>query len=261
MSTLIDQEKLLDNIINISYQAGRAILEIYHTPFFDVSFKEDSSPITQADTLATDLICAALTKLTPNIPIVCEEIENKSINGNVFWLVDPLDGTKEFINRNDEFTVNIALIENNLPVLGIVYVPALNLLYGGIVGEGAFKELEGQRLPIHVQSTTTSEMIVVCSRSHGDLEQIKTFLPSFVKSSFLAVGSSLKFCKVAEGSAHLYPRLGRTMEWDTAAGQAILMAAGGCVTSLAGDTLIYGKKNFENPHFIASPAIGFLNNV
>ena len=255
---IIDPENLMTGIMSIAYKAGQAILEIYHSPF-TVSFKEDASPLTEADTTAQDLIYLALKELTPHISIVSEEIENPEINANIFWLVDPLDGTKEFINRNDEFTVNIALIQNNMPLLGVIYAPALNLLYGGIVGKEAFKiTSQGQRVPLHAQSNINSEIIAVCSRRHGDMEQLKAFLPPLVENNFLPVGSSLKFCKIAEGSAHIYPRFGRTMEWDTAAGQAILMAAGGSVTSLDGDILTYGKKGFENPHFIASSSLNLL---
>jgi len=258
MSIIIDQKKLMASIMHIAHQAGQAILEIYKTSF-TVSFKEDASPLTTADTTAQNLICLALKELTPHISIVSEEIENPEINADMFWLVDPLDGTKEFINRNDEFTVNIALIKNNLPLLGVIHAPALNLSYGGIVEKEAFKiTSKGQKIPLHTQQNINSEIIVVCSRRHGDLEKIKAFLPPLVEDNFLPVGSSLKFCKIAEGSAHLYPRFGRTMEWDTAAGQAILMAAGGSVTSLNGDILTYGKKNFENPHFIASSSINLL---
>eukprot|EP01099_Mayorella_cantabrigiensis_P004438 TRINITY_DN3343_c0_g1_i1.p1 TRINITY_DN3343_c0_g1~~TRINITY_DN3343_c0_g1_i1.p1 ORF type:complete len:264 (+),score=23.19 TRINITY_DN3343_c0_g1_i1:55-846(+) len=258
MSITIDKKKLMTGIMHIAHEAGQAILEIYRTSF-TVSFKEDASPLTKADTTAQYLIFLALKELTSHIPIVCEEIENPKVNADMFWLVDPLDGTKEFINRNDEFTVNIALIKNNLPLLGVIYAPALNLFYGGIVGDEAFKiTSKGQRVSLHTQSNISSKTIVVCSRSHGDRKQITEFLTRYPKSSICAVGSSLKFCKIAEGSAHLYPRFGRTMEWDTAAGQAILMAAGGSIVSLDGGILTYGKKDFENPHFIASSSINLL---
>ncbi len=259
MSTIVNQKKLIDDIIDIAYQAGQTILDIYQAPS-PIFFKEDQSPVTQADMAAHTLIHAGLKNLGLNIPIISEEDEIKSNKTNKFWLVDPLDGTKEFINRNDEFTINIALIENNLPLLGIVYAPALNLLYAGIVGQGSFKvSPEGQRFPIYVQSAINKEIIVVCSRSHHNESETEKFLSSFtVKTNILRIGSSLKFCKIAEGSAHLYPRFGRTMEWDTAAGQAILMAAGGSAYSLAGSPLTYGKKSFENPHFIASSSPAFF---
>ncbi len=169
-----------------------------------------------------------------------------------FWLVDPLDGTKEFVSRNGEFTVNIALIENGLPVLGVVLAPALGRLYAGADGVGAFvMGATGNRVGSKVREVPSDGLVVVSSRSHGDAEALERFLAGRKVASSVNAGSSLKFCLVADGVADFYPRFGRTMEWDTAAGHAVLRAAGGRVTDLHGNELVYGKPGFENPHFVA----------
>lgn len=266
MSTLYEYKILLNNISTIAWQAGQKILEIYNESVnsFPVKFKEDTSPVTKADMVSHELILEKLTRLTPAISIISEEGEILERNFDEFWLVDPLDGTKEFIQRNDEFTVNIAYIKNGEPVLGVVCAPALNLIYGGIVGSGAFKgQSDKERMPIQVQfnKNDKEEVIIVGSRRHGDPAYMEKFLSKFENPQLIAVGSSLKFCKVAEGTAHTYPRFGRTMEWDTAAGQAVLMAAGGSVSNLNRETLLYGKHGFENPHFIAYASPNLLEKV
>jgi 3'(2'), 5'-bisphosphate nucleotidase len=252
------QGRLLKSVIGIAHQAGKKILENYLEPL-DVSYKEDNSPITIADKEAHEHILLKLQDLTPDIPIVSEEGGNQDVKESEFWLVDPLDGTKEFIQRNDEFTVNISLIKDNLPILGVVCAPALSITYGGIVGDRAFKiTSDGKCALIQVQPNASKGIIVVASRNHGDCSREEKFLSLLPNSNLMKVGSSLKFCKIAEGAAHMYPRFGRTMEWDTAAGQAILMAAGGFIYSIEGNILTYGKKDWENPCFVAASSIDLL---
>ncbi|MDP1723452.1 MAG: 3'(2'),5'-bisphosphate nucleotidase CysQ [Alphaproteobacteria bacterium] len=256
----IDYNFILNKVIELSLEASKRVLEIYNGPI-DVTIKSDDSPLTKADTEAHEIIVKGLSQLTPDVLIVSEEDTHQhyaTSNTTLFWLVDPLDGTKEFINRNGEFTVNIALIENGNPILGVVCAPPLGICYAGIVGKGAFKlNLDSPEIktPIQValKEAIQNESIlkVVGSRSHGDASIMESFLADYKKYEFVPAGSSLKFCQIAEGIAHLYPRFGRTMEWDTAAGQAVLMAAGGKVNLVDGTPLLYGKSEFENPHFIA----------
>lgn len=248
----MDHQRLLEQILPIARDAGRVIMDVYASDF-EVRAKEDASPVTQADAAAEQVICAALRALTPEIPIVAEEAFSAGAcpePGDRFWLVDPLDGTKEFISRNGEFTVNIALVEDGVPVLGVVYAPAIGKLYAGALGSGSFVE-NGARRAIACRSTPADGMTVVASRSHGDERALDALLEGVKVASRTNAGSSLKFCTVAAAEADFYPRLGRTMEWDTAAGHAVLAAAGGCVTDLAGRSLAYGKPGFENPHFLA----------
>lgn len=251
-------ETLVDNILEITWEASSRILEFYDHTENQVTLKSDHSPLTAADIASHELIVKRLSQLTPHIPIISEEdvLREENDEYTLFWLVDPLDGTKEFIAKSGEFTVNIALVKDNQPILGVIGIPVLNVCYAGIVGEGAFKIERGlSKIPIRVNSSEGGEGVVVGSRSHGDKIVMEEFLSTRLPASsykFVAAGSSLKFCKIAEGDAHLYPRFGRTMEWDTAAGQAILVAAGGYVTTVDGKALSYGKPNFENSHFIAS---------
>lgn len=244
---------LLEQLLPIARAAGDAILQVYATDF-EVRDKSDASPVTEADERAEAVILPALAKLTPDIPIVSEE---SVAAGNIprvaarFWLVDPLDGTKEFIKRNGEFTVNIALIDDGEPVLGVVLAPALSRLYAGATGHGAFVEENTNRRKIECRTEPPAGLTVVASRSHGDVETLARFLEGRNVAAQTNAGSSLKFCLVAAGEADLYPRFGRTMEWDTAAGHAVLAAAGGRVTTLDGAELRYGKPDFENPHFVA----------
>ena len=247
---------LLEQVVPVARAAGRAIMEIYGTDHA-VNSKADKSPVTEADVRAEAIILAALRKLTPEIPIVAEEAvaagEVPAVSAQ-FWLVDPLDGTKEFISRNGEFTVNIALVRQGVPVMGVVFAPAINRLFAGAQGGGAFLEDATGRRPIHCRVAPPEGLTVVASRSHGDAAALDAFLAGRKVASLVNSGSSLKLCLVAAGEADLYPRLGRTMEWDIAAGHAVLLAAGGRVTDISGKILAYGKAGFENPHFVAAGA-------
>jgi len=253
MNNCFSSQQLLEDVVAVARQAGILILDVYGTDFQSTS-KSDASPVTEADELSERLILQALATLTPRIPVVSEETAARGVlpeTGRLFWLVDPLDGTKEFIKRNGEFTVNIALIEDGKPVLGVVLAPALNRLFGGGTNLTAFRDDGIQRQFIECRTGLGSGLTVVSSRSHAEPDAVRAFLGDRQIASVVSVGSSLKFCLIASGEADLYPRLGRTMEWDTAAGQAVLTAAGGRVTALDGEELIYGKPGFANPHFIA----------
>jgi 3'(2'), 5'-bisphosphate nucleotidase len=244
---------LLEKTILIARRAGEIIAEIYATEF-SVRGKANASPVTDADEQAEALIVRDLARLTPQLPIVSEEAANAGRLPNVggrFWLVDPLDGTKEFVSRNGEFTVNLALIENQAATLGVVLAPALGRLFAGALGLGASVEEHGTRRRIACRAQPPEGLTVVFSRSHGDAKMPPAILNGRRVASSVSAGSSLKFCIIACGDADLYPRLGRTMEWDTAAGHAVLAAAGGRVMELNGPELRYGKPGFENPHFIA----------
>lgn len=250
-----------NNVIDLARQAGDAILAVYNGPDFDVEAKADASPLTAADRASHRLIEDGLRRLTPEIPLLSEEGRDipfaERQGWDRFWLVDPLDGTKEFIKRNGEFTVNIALIEHGRPVWGVIMAPALDATYVGVVGEGAWMEAEGgSRQSLRVREPAAGEgHAVVKSRSHPSGE-LAAFLDTIQVADSVPVGSSLKFCAVAEGRATLYPRFGPTMEWDTAAGQAIVEAAGGRVV-LAEDSaepLRYNKESLLNPYFIVGGA-------
>jgi 3'(2'), 5'-bisphosphate nucleotidase len=245
----------LANVIRSVRDAGGLIMQIYaRAEGFAVQRKADASPVTEADQRAESLLVAALKDITPDIPIVAEELAAAGclpVVENRFWLVDPLDGTREFISRNGEFTVNVALIEAGRPVLGVVYAPALDALYAGTENAGAFIEDPSGTRPITVRSPPQEGLTVVSSRAHGDPEALQAFLGGYPIAEHRTAGSSLKICLIAAGEADLYPRFGRTMEWDTAAGHAVLAAAGGEVLDVHGGVLGYGKPGFENPHFIA----------
>lgn len=243
----------LPAVERIAREAGALILQVYATEF-SVLGKADASPVTEADQRAEAHITPALQALAPAVPVVAEEAVSR---GEVpalarrFWLVDPLDGTREFVSRNGEFTVNIALVDDGLPVLGVVFVPVQDLLYAGVVGQGAWVEHAGRREAIACAAAPPEGWRLASSRSHGDEPALQAWLAGRPVASRLAAGSSLKFGLVARGAADVYPRLGRTMEWDTAAGHAVLRAAGGEVRDLHGAVLRYGKPGFENPHFVA----------
>ena len=231
---------------------------VYATAF-EVAAKHDRSPVTEADQRAEALIEAALARITPALPIVCEEAVGA---GRVpalaqrFWLVDPLDGTREFIARNGEFTVNVALVSAGRAVLGVVFAPALGRLFAAAGTTQAFvEEGSGRRAPLFCRRPPSAGLTVVSSRSHGDEATLEAYLAGRPVAARRSVGSSLKFCMVAAGEADLYPRFGRTMEWDTAAGHAILAAAGGRVTDLEGAELRYGKPGLANPGFVARGAL------
>ena len=250
---MVDDVELLQRLIPIARAAGQVIMEIYATDF-SVRGKSDASPVTEADERAEAVILSALAELTPDIPVISEEAAAAGVIPEVadrFWLVDPLDGTKEFINRNGEFTVNIALIDNHCPLLGVVLAPALNRLFAGHVGVGAFVEEGGRRRPVACRAVPAEGLTVVASRLHGDADTLEKFLAGRKIAKLTNAGSSLKLCLVASGEADLYPRFGRTMEWDIAAGHAVLAAAGGHVKTLDGEPLRYRKPGLDNPHFVA----------
>ncbi len=245
--------RLTAAIREIALEAGAAIMTVYRGDF-ETRVKEDSSPVTEADEQAERLIVQALEKLTPEIPIVAEESvaagQVPDISGGRFWLVDPLDGTKEFISRNGEFTVNIALIEDRAPTLGVVFCPARELMFHASGPGQAFREDGGGPARPIAARAPGDGLVVMVSRSHRDA-RTDEFLADFEVRSTAEAGSSLKFCVVAAGEADLYPRLGRTMEWDTAAGHAVLSAAGGSVRTLEGEELRYAKPGLDNPFFVA----------
>jgi 3'(2'), 5'-bisphosphate nucleotidase len=254
-----DLVSLLPEITDLAHKAGDAIMEIYATDF-EHTLKADKSPVTAADLAAEAVIEKRLAALTPEIPLVAEEAASAGrlpdITGDQFWLVDPLDGTREFLDRNDEFTVNIALVEAGRPVLGVVYAPALALTFTGIPGDGAARAAAGSAgAEIKVRPIPAGGLTLIASRRHGDAEAIGRLLGGHRVGDHKTAGSSLKFCLVAAGEADLYPRFGRTMEWDTAAGHAVLAAAGGRVTIANGSELSYGKPGLDNPHFVAWGAL------
>jgi 3'(2'), 5'-bisphosphate nucleotidase len=246
---------LFSQVNDIAIAAGKEILAIYQRDF-TISVKEDNSPVTEADLAAHEIIVACLGTLTPDIPILSEEDANISWDERkhwqTFWLVDPLDGTKEFIKRNGEFTVNIALIHENMPVFGVVYAPVLDKLYF-TNADGAFLQHAGTTIKLNALQIPGSEPVkVVGSRSHASPE-MDLYLKRFSSTEIIPVGSSLKFCLIAEGSAHCYPRLGPTCWWDTAAGHAVAIAAGANVTQLDGSPLRYNhQESVLNPFFIVS---------
>ncbi len=246
---------LLPFVRTIAHEAGQVILRFYNAGI-EVSTKADGSPVTKADNAAEAVILPALHHLTPTIPVVSEEAaaagHRPDISGGRFWLVDPLDGTKEFISRNGEFTVNIALIERGVPVLGVVYAPATGDLYAAAGPGTAIHWAEGRHdHPISVRPRPADGLTVVASRSHGDGAALDEFLAAHSVKDRVSCGSSLKFCTVASGKADLYPRFGPTSEWDTAAGHAVLIGAGGRVEQPDGSPLLYGKDDILNPHFVA----------
>ena len=253
MTTAASRLELLEDLLPVVRQAGALIMEIYATDF-EVRGKEDASPVTAADEKAEALILPALAELTSEIPVIAEEAVAAGRVPAIaerFWLVDPLDGTREFISRNGEFTVNIGLVEHGQPVLGVVFAPALDRLFAGAISGGAFVEKDGVRQPISVRKPPDEGLTIVASRSHGDPAALEAFLQGRRVAHQRSAGSSLKLCLVAAGEADLYPRLGRTMEWDIAAGHAVLAAAGGRITRVDGEPLTYGKPDFANPHFVA----------
>jgi 3'(2'), 5'-bisphosphate nucleotidase len=249
---------LLGPLIVLARQAGEAVMAVYRQPVIAVRGKADASPVTEADGLAEAIILAGLARLDPATPVVAEEAASAGelpVIGERFWLVDPLDGTKEFINRNGEFTVNIALIEAGEPVLGVVWAPAVDRLFAGARGHGAFTESAGVLRDIHCRPVPADGLTVVASRSHHDAAALDSFLAGRPVAALCQAGSSLKLCLVACGEADLYPRFGRTMEWDIAAGHAVLAAAGGRVRCVAdGSELRYGKPGLDNPDFWAEGA-------
>ena len=260
----------LERIIAIAKEAGDAIMEIYQRDF-TVDYKEDSSPLTDADRAAHRVILHGLHALYPEIPFLSEEGDTIPYeirkHWGLFWLVDPLDGTKEFIRKNGEYTVNIALIENNRPVLGVVYAPALDRMYYAKEGAGAWRQDAGQsaqKLPLRVNGSREQKLTVVASKSHQspETEAYIDELGKFTQElQIVSIGSSLKICLVAEGYADCYPRLGPTMEWDTAAAQIIATESDIRVEAAAGGhELVYNKKDLLNPYFVVGACSGSLGN-
>lgn len=258
-------DKMMLTLRKLALQAGDRIMEIYADPDFEVRSKSDDSPVTEADEAADALISAGLQAAFPDAALVTEE-QSATHNLEVenFFIVDPLDGTKEFVKRRGDFTVNIAWVDGGNPVRGVVYAPARNRLFwtradGTSVEEaGPFdKDKIGVCSPISVSKPDNSALLVVASQSHRD-QATDDYIGKYAVSDMKSAGSSLKFCLVATGEADLYPRLGRTMEWDTAAGHAVLAGAGGQVVRFDDHTpLTYGKPGFENPFFIAlAPGVG-----
>ncbi|GGG80303.1 3'(2'),5'-bisphosphate nucleotidase CysQ [Salipiger pallidus] len=252
-------ETLVTVMRKLALEAGDKIMEIYESDDFEVKTKSDASPVTEADEAADALISAGLRGAFPDMPLVTEEqSDSHNLDAMTFLIVDPLDGTKEFVNRRGDFTVNIALVEDGVPVRGIVYAPARGRMFyttstGTSVEEtGPFdKDTVGETTPIKVSEADNSALMVVASKSHRD-EATDEYINKYSVADSTSAGSSLKFCLVATGEADLYPRLGRTMEWDTAAGHAVLNGAGGKVVRFDDHTpLAYGKPEFANPYFIA----------
>lgn len=255
----VDKAALVSAMRRLSILAGHAIMEVYDKSDHGVREKDDTSPVTEADEAADTIISAGLRDAFPELPLVTEEqAATHSLDEKTFLIVDPLDGTKEFIKRRGDFTVNIALVEDGRPTLGVVYAPAKSRMFftpaeGGAVEEsGDFdKDLVGPLSPISVSVPDASALRVVASKSHRD-QATDDYIGQYNVADLVSAGSSLKFCLVAVGEADFYPRLGPTMEWDTAAGHAVLSAAGGTVLDKTSQTpLTYGKSDFRNPFFLA----------
>ena len=257
----VDQNTLagfLEPVRKLAWQAGQDLLNIYHGEFA-VESKADGSPLTAADEAAHHTIVNGLAQLTPDIPVLSEEASDIAYeerqSWNQFWLVDPLDGTREFVKRNGEFTVNIAFIDNQRPLLGVVYVPVTDVSYFACVGVGAFKQNRNEPAKlIAVSPYRGGKVRLAGSRSHAG-EALKKFIAAVGDVETISMGSSLKLCLVAEGAADVYPRLGPTSEWDTAAAQAIVENAGGKVYDIDNNPLRYNKQNILNPWFIASDGL------
>lgn len=251
---MMPDEKLLQAVLDISRAAGERILDIYRQDF-EVETKDDASPLTQADLAAHRLICRRLVELTPDIPVLSEESVEDDVDQRQswekYWLVDPLDGTREFVKRNGEFTVNIALMVRNRPVLGVVHAPVWKRDYYAASGLGAWRSDDGAT-PRQISVSETAQVPrIVGSRSHAS-ERMKVYLDAVGEYELKSIGSSLKICLVAEGEADVYPRLGPTSEWDTAAAHAVLEEAGGQLTDWQLNTLRYNKpESILNPEFIA----------
>ncbi|HVG47133.1 MAG TPA: 3'(2'),5'-bisphosphate nucleotidase CysQ [Rubellimicrobium sp.] len=255
----MDHDRLCETMRSLALQAGEAILEIYRAPDLGVQQKADASPVTAADLAADRIISEGLRAAFPGVPLVTEEqaATHGALSGD-FLIVDPLDGTKEFVQRRGDFTVNIAYVKDGTPIRGVVYAPAKErLFYTNAVGQSVEEDgthdpsRVGVSMPIRVAQPDNRSLRVVASQSHRDAAT-DAYIARYEVGDFKSAGSSLKFCLVATGEADLYPRLGRTMEWDTAAGQAVLLGAGGRVVRFDSHApLLYGKPGYENPFFIA----------
>jgi len=256
----MDMQKLVSDLTELSRRAGRAILDIYETDDFAVEYKEDDSPRTRADRRSHEVIVKGLKDIAPDIPVMSEEGSETPFGQRKDWkeffLVDPLDGTKEFIKRNGEFTVNIALIQNGIPTVGVVHVPVRDDSYYAAKGHGAWLR-HGDDAPkgLHVRADIDGPLVVCASRSHGS-GALDDFLAQLNISERISAGSALKFCLVAEGRVHFYPRFGPTWEWDTGAGHAVILEAGGRVVDTKGvDELQYNKEILKHAGFIVAPEV------
>jgi 3'(2'), 5'-bisphosphate nucleotidase len=250
---LIDDRRLLDDVAEAAREAGEAILTIARRGFA-VEAKRDLSPVTEADRAAELVILSALARAAPGVPVIAEEevaAGRIPVHGNTYFLVDPLDGTKEFVRGGDDYTVNIGLIDHGAPRVGVVFAPATGRLHGGIIGEGAWVDDGSGRTSIRTRARGVN-IAAVASKSHFTQNTADYLEAAVGVCSHVSIGSSLKFCIVAEGKADIYPRLSPTSEWDTAAGHAVLLAAGGIVDDPHGDSLAYGKKAFLNRAFVAT---------
>ena len=250
---MIDYSRLLDDLAEAAREAGDAILEVVRRGF-EVEAKRDSSPVTEADRAAELIILAALARAAPGVPVIAEEevaAGRIPAHGDTYFLVDPLDGTKEFVRGGDDYTVNIGLIEGGSPKLGVVFAPATGRLHGGCVGSGAWLEEGAGRREIGTRPRGGG-LTAVASKSHLNQATVDYLQEAVGTCGYLSVGSSLKFCIVAEGRADIYPRASPTSEWDTAAGHAVLLAAGGLVDGPDGQPLTYGKRAFLKRAFVAT---------
>jgi 3'(2'), 5'-bisphosphate nucleotidase len=249
----LDHKRLLEALVVAARAAGAEILKLVEAGF-EIETKHDESPVTVCDRAAEHIILEFIRQAAPGVPVIAEEeVAAGRIpeHGDTYFLVDPLDGTKEFVRGGEDYTVNIGLIAGGKPILGVVYQPACDKLWAGLVGEGAFLEAEGERKPIHCRPLG-EQRAAVASKSHFTQSTADYLAEAIGLCDHVSVGSSLKFCIVAEGKADIYPRLSPTSEWDTAAGHAVLLAAGGRVDGLDGTPLKYGKKAFLNPGFCAT---------
>lgn len=253
----MDFDRLIPVMRQLALEAGDVIMAVYNGPDFEVRSKSDASPVTEADEAADVLISAGLTAAFPDVVLITEEqADSHALRATTFLIVDPLDGTKEFVQRRGDFTVNIAYVENGVPVRGVVYAPAQGRLFYTRADGVAVEEIDGEQRVIAVAKPDNAALMVVASKSHRDAAT-DDYIGKYMVKDMKSAGSSLKFCLVASGEADLYPRLGRTMEWDTAAGDAVLRGAGGHVVRLDDHTpLAYGKAGWDNPFFIAySPGV------
>lgn len=256
MDILNKNMNIVDDLTRISREAGDSIIEIYKNSESDYATKDDNSPLTKADIISNRVIIEGLKTLTPKLPVLSEEGASIPLSirskWDEFWLIDPLDGTKEFIKRNGEFTVNIALIKNNQPIFGLIYVPVTKELFYGSEKTGSFRIKDSRREKIRVKKSSNTNIRVVTSRSHPSNE-LNTFIKRIKNASIVSIGSSLKFCLVASGKADIYPRFGPTSEWDTGAGEAILKFAGGQTVTMDNAPISYNQKESTiNPSFIAA---------
>jgi 3'(2'), 5'-bisphosphate nucleotidase len=259
----------ISRIIDIAEKAGKAIMEIYSQNDFSTTYKDDNSPLTRADIASNKVIKESLEALEPKLPILSEEAKDISYEDRrswkSYWLIDPLDGTKEFIKKNGEFTVNIALVVNAMPFLGVVHAPSFSVTYYASKGKGAFKKTVNKQIEkINVDSYKKGTLKIVASRSHKG-EKLEGFIKDIGSKmrevEYINMGSSLKLCLVAEGIAHLYPRLNPTMEWDTAAAQCIVEEAGGMVVDMAGNQIRYNKESLLNDDFLVLSSVELFNSI